>query len=301
MGSILIYGVIEGVMIALVAMALAMIYSGLRILDISVGGVYIAASYFMIQFLVLLQGISMVPAAVTFGISFLLAIAASVLMSFVIEKAVYQPFYKKNTGPMTGLIISLALFTAIINVVAMTAGVETRIIGVPESFNTSYDIKNIIITRIQVIQLIVSCLFLAGSLLLLYKTSLGRKIIALADNPAQFQAIGHDVPRTRLDIMLFASVLIATSSVLKSIDIGIDPFSSGFNVVLIAAVAMIFGGVTNFYGIIAGSLILGILMNLTAWFLPGEWKMAMVFIVLILLLVLRKEGFFAQRLRLEQQ
>lgn len=301
MESILIYGLIEGLMIALVSFSLSMIYSGLRLLDISVGGVYVAASYFFAFTLYLLRSFGSPLSGFTFALSFVLSIGLCIMLYLAIEKAVYLPFFRKKAGSMTGLIVSLALFTTIINVIAMIAGTENMIFSIPENFDASCVIGKVIISRVQYFQFIVSVFLLSTALYLLNKTTLGRKIIALADNPVQFQAIGFDVPRTRLYIIVLAAVLISSASILKSIDVGIDPFSSGFNIVLIAAVAMILGGVTNFYGIIAASLFLGLLMNLSSWFFPGDWKMAVVFMVLILMLLFRKQGFFAQRLRLEEE
>ncbi len=75
----------------------------------------------------------------------------------------------------------------------------------------------------------------------------------------------------------------------SSADKTIDP-NSGMSAVLVAMIASIIGGVGNILGAIAGALVLGIIVSLIQFYLPGEWKYTTIFIIFIIFTSLRKQG-----------
>jgi len=115
-----------------------------------------------------------------------------------------------------------------------------------------------------------------------------------------FKILGFSEDRTRQHILVVGTILVSLASILKTADIGIEPFGSGFHIVLLAAVAVIVGGITSYKGAILGSIALGVVMNLTAWFFSSDWKEAATFALLIFVLLVKKDGLFYTQLRVEQ-
>ena len=64
----------------------------------------------------------------------------------------------------------------------------------------------------------------------------------------------------------------------------------GMGLLLKGVIASIIGGVGNIYGGVLGAFLLGLVENLGIWKIPGEWKDAVSFLLLIAFLVFRPQG-----------
>jgi branched-chain amino acid transport system permease protein len=130
-------------------------------------------------------------------------------------------------------------------------------------------------------------------------TKWGRLIQALADNPQLVSVIGMDVRKIRLLIFALGSVLAGFAACLVALDVGMDP-RLGMNILLIAAVAVIIGGVKVFEGALVGAFLVGILQSLVIWQVSAKWEHAVTFVLLIVFLLTRPEGILGERRRLEE-
>jgi branched-chain amino acid transport system permease protein len=102
----------------------------------------------------------------------------------------------------------------------------------------------------------------------------------------------------RLIAFAFAGVFASVSSLLTAYDIGFNPYS-GLYSVLIAVVAVIIGGRESFAGPAIGGLLLGLVRAQVVWHLSARWQEAVTFGVLACFLLLRPNGLFGQKIRLE--
>jgi neutral amino acid transport system permease protein len=57
---------------------------------------------------------------------------------------------------------------------------------------------------------------------------------------------------------------------------------------------VILGGIGNAYGALAGGLVLGLSQEWSTLLVPAQWKIAVGFAVLILVLVVRPQGIFGR-------
>ena len=64
----------------------------------------------------------------------------------------------------------------------------------------------------------------------------------------------------------------------------------GMGLLLKGVIACIIGGMGNVYGGAAGSMVLGFAENFGIWKIPGQWKDAISFVILIVFLLLRPRG-----------
>lgn len=291
----LTYGLIEGILIALVALAFQLSYNGLRMFDVGIGAVYLLSSYIFVALQGAMGGDN--PSTMAVALPLGGAIVGSVAFALGTERFIYRPFLKKGAGHLTLLIVSLCVYTIVVNLLAITFGVSRQSLLLFES--SSLNLGVVPLTSLRFFQLTLGIVLLAFAYLVLTKTQLGKKITALSDNPVYFSVIGLDLNVTRQQLLTLGAILVTFSSVLTTADFGIDPYGSGFHIVLLAAIAVIVGGIQSFAGAIIGSLLLGIVMNLVAYLLPGEWKEAATFIFLIGVLLIKKDGLFHQNLRVE--
>ena len=67
----------------------------------------------------------------------------------------------------------------------------------------------------------------------------------------------------------------------------------GFTFLLVTFAAVIVGGVGKMYGAVVGSLIVGIITELSGYYLSSGYKQVIALAVLIVVLLVRPNGFFA--------
>jgi branched-chain amino acid transport system permease protein len=84
-----------------------------------------------------------------------------------------------------------------------------------------------------------------------------------------------------------------------TLDIGIDPFV-GLSYLLIAAVAVLVGGVDSYRGWVSGAATLAILQSLVVWKFSARWMDLVTFALLVIMLVFRPQGLVQNARRTEE-
>ena len=58
--------------------------------------------------------------------------------------------------------------------------------------------------------------------------------------------------------------------------------------------AVVLGGIGNAFGALAGGIVLGLVIEWSTLFIDARWKLAIGFVVLILVLIVRPQGIFGK-------
>ena len=203
------------------------------------------------------------------------------------------------------LVSSIGIMTIVVNTIAMLWGNETKIIlsGISEvkKFTNPFAgadsaFKEIILTMPQVYQFCISAVIILLLLIVLSRTKFGKKIKAICDNDRLVEIFGVSLLRYRVKIFFVGSVMAGLGSILFAVDVGMDPYV-GMPILLIAAVAVIVGGVESFSGAVLGGFLLGFSKALVVWKMSAKWENMIVFLLLILFLLFRPEGILGRRKR----
>lgn len=286
--QILINSLINGLLLALVAMGFHIIFSATKIFHIAHGGIYIAGAYFYLW--------SSPVVGVASGI--ILSVVFTFLLGLLIEWSVYKPLLKKSSNENIALISSLGVYIIIINVVALLFGNETKILD--NTIRESLTFGEIIITRPQVWQLIFTLPLIALFLTFIKVTGYGLKIRAISDNPVLARVMCIKTQNIRYIVFGIGSVMAVSAALLKGFDTGIDPYS-GMAITLSAAVVVIIGGSSSLNGTILASMLLAIIQNFTEFFLSAQWKDTVTFSILIIVLLWRTEGILQFNVRVDEK
>lgn len=142
----------------------------------------------------------------------------------------------------------------------------------------------------------VAVLALLGLGVLLLRTRLGRAMRAVAGDPGLAEATGIDVNRIKRDIWIVGSALAATGGVLMAVSHQVR-WDMGYQTLMFVFAAVILGGIGTAFGTIAGGIVLGICMELSTLVFPVELKTALAMLALAAVLLVRPQGLFnrAQR------
>jgi branched-chain amino acid transport system permease protein len=136
---------------------------------------------------------------------------------------------------------------------------------------------------------------LTGALsLFLFRTDLGRRIRAAADNPYGAQAVGIDVRRVYAVAFGIGAACVGAAGALTSPFLPFSP-ALGLSASVLSFNIVIIGGMGSLLGAFAGGLLVSLAESLGAVFLRPSLKEVVSFSLLILILLLRPAGLFGRR------
>jgi branched-chain amino acid transport system permease protein len=184
-----------------------------------------------------------------------------------------------------------------VNLIALLFGNEIKIIY--SGVQPSYNLGNIIVTQIQIIQLVSFIFLLISYLLFMKKTSFGKLIMAFSNNPELLLSVGVNIFNLRTIIFIISGVFAGVSSCLVASDTGMDPWG-GMSLLLVGMVSLIVGGVGKFNTAALGGFLIGIIQSLVVWKTSAKWQDCITFLILIIFLLFKPEGILGTKRRFEE-
>jgi branched-chain amino acid transport system permease protein len=134
--------------------------------------------------------------------------------------------------------------------------------------------------------------------MVLHLTPIGRRMRAVADNPTLARAGGIRIGRVMMAMWAMAGAVCGVAGMVLGINTVVLP-EAGWNVLLPAFAAAVLGGVGSPVGAIVAGVALGVAQELSTPFVGFTYKIALSFVVLIVILAVRPRGLFgaASRVR----
>lgn len=282
-------GLCKGSVYAMVALGFGLIYTTTGVFHIAHGVTYTLGAYGLF--------LGTVSLGFPFWAAVPLALAIAATSGVIVETFVYRPLHRKQASSPILMISSFGVYIIGVNLVAMSFGNESKVIRI--GIEDTIHFGNVILTRIQLIQLCAGILVVGTYGLFLWKTSLGRVCRAIADDAVLAEVLGVNVEGTRIMAFALGALFAGAGGILAALDVGMDPYV-GLPAMLIAAVACIIGGLKRFLAPALGGLFLAVLQSLVVWKTSAHWEAAVTFGILILFLLFRPQGLLGKPGRLEE-
>lgn len=279
--QLILNSVIAGAIYTLMALGFNLIYGVAKFFNLA-HGVIAAVGGYCIFFL-----------AKTLGLNLYLSIAAAVVFSglagFLFDKLVYLPLRKRKASNMVLLVASLGVLTASQSVIAILFTSQFRILTGEIVGQRVFALMGGTITSTQLIILASGAVITAALFFLLNRTMFGKAVMAISDDAEVARVVGINTDNAIGYVFFIGSAIAGLAGVLVGFDTGIEP-NMGMRLLLSGVIASIIGGIGNIYGGVVGSFLLGFVENFGIWKIPGEWKDAIAFVLLIFFLLWRPEG-----------
>jgi branched-chain amino acid transport system permease protein len=285
-------GLSLGSIYALIALGYTMVYGILKLINFAHGEVFMMgayAGYYSATWL----GIAGYEAS---GASFPLLLAvcvlgfamlASALLGVSIEALAYRPV--RSAPRLTPLITAIGVSLFLQNAAMLVFTPNPRRYP-PILSEVRFELGGVILTNIKVAIFVVAMLLMLGLYLLVHRTWTGRAMRALSMNIDAARLMGIDVDKTIRATFAIGSSLAAAGGILYGLDqIMINPLM-GVLTGLKAFVAAVLGGIGNIPGALLGGILIGLAEQLTAGYLSPDYRDAITFVILILVLLLKPEG-----------
>ncbi|MFY8113616.1 MAG: branched-chain amino acid ABC transporter permease, partial [Rhabdaerophilum sp.] len=138
---------------------------------------------------------------------------------------------------------------------------------------------------------LVVLLALAAVFALLHLTPIGRRMRAVADDPALARVSGISPHKVMMALWLLAGAVSGLAGTIIGIKTVVSP-EMGWELLLPAFAAAILGGIGHAGGAIVAGIALGIVQEIATPFVGFTYKIALSFIVLLAVLLVRPKGLF---------
>ena len=279
MAQLVFNGLVTGLLIALPALSLALVFSVLRFANYAIGSTLTVGSYLVYAF--------------NFGLGWPLPVAAlagmvvSAGLALAIDRTVYEPL--KGRGGVTLLVASIGVGLVLENAVRFIAGSSTR--GFVVEVARPIRVLGLRINHEQITTIVAVLLALAVVWIVFRFTRLGRAMRAVADNADLAAVRGVSRRGVVAAVWVISSALATLAGVLVGLDGNVDP-QMGWNYILPVFTAAILGGIGNPMAAVAGAVLLGITEELATLVLAPHYRTMVAFAVMAILLLVRPTGLF---------
>lgn len=288
--QLILNGIIAGSIYALIALGFTIIYRTVRFFHFAHGVVYTAGAYFAYSVISYqLSAFSGQLSLVSWEIAVLVGITGAGVLGILIDRVVYYPLRKQNASNLIFLLASFGVFIFLQNLIQLIYGAQILTIRTGP-IKEGHQFLGAVITNIQILILVVSCLLLIVLWFFIQKTKLGKAMRAVSDDPVAADVVGINPERIILTSFAIGSALAGAAGILISFETNIEP-TMGFNALLKGIIASIIGGIGSFPGAVLGGFFLGLAENLGIWKISAGWKDAIAFAILIIFLLIRPWGF----------
>ncbi|WP_348609357.1 branched-chain amino acid ABC transporter permease [Halobaculum rarum] len=229
------------------------------------------------------------PLAIVAGL--IVAAAATIVLSLVIDRLVYKPM--RDEGGISLLIASIGVALALRYVIYIVFGQRTRGLtdaqSVPQlALGGGFEVGGHEVTLV----VIAAGLMLAVHLLL-QTTKLGKAMRAMADNEDLARVTGIPTERVVQFTWIIGGGLAGAGGFLIALERGAMNFQFGWVLLLLIFAAVILGGIGSIYGAMFGGITIGIAQSISLVWLPSEFSTVAAFGVMIFVLLFKPDGLFS--------
>jgi branched-chain amino acid transport system permease protein len=278
--DILVSGLINGGVYALLAIGFSLIFGVARIVNIAHTAFYMLAAYALYGLLVI-GGMPLLLAIP-------LAVAAVVALSVVCYKLVIEPVRQHESAV---LIATIAL--ALIFQESLLVSFGGSFLGIPNAVEGVTTIIGVRVSYQRLIVLAVVSVTLVATWYLLNRTRLGLAIRAAANDQEIANLMGINVSRVAMYTVGISVALAAIAGVVVAPVFVVDPLMWLAPLVTMLAIVVL-GGLGSLKGSLIGAFIIGYVEAITVFAVPsGSYlKGAVALSIMIVVLLIRPEGLF---------
>lgn len=280
-------GLVFGTLLALASVGLSLIYGTTGLSNfahgeqVSLGGIL---AYVGTQ----LVGLPLIPSAI-------IAVALGAATGWLQDAGLWKPLRRRGVGMIQQMIVTIGLSMAISYVFQFFFGAGP--LRIVTDTPTSISIGPVRITTTTLWSLAIAAIVLGGVAFFLLGTRAGRATRAVADNPALAAASGISVNGMIRIVWTLGAGLAALGGVLIGLYFGATSWYSGGALLLLMFAAVTLGGLGAAFGALAGSIVIGLVVELSSLWIPTDMRYASALVILILVLLVRPQGILGRATR----
>ena len=301
----LVTGVLVGSMYGLLCTGLGMIFGVIRVINFAQGEFMMLGMYATLLVGAMLSvTLGLGPAA---GAYLAIVIAAALLagVGWVLQRYVISRISgsrvvgSDNEGHFAQLILTLGLSLVISNLALIWFGSSARTVQSPLASSSwtfgpyTAGAITIFVNQARAIGCLGAIAASIGLYLIVQQTRSGTSMRAAADNPTAATLVGIDVDKAYARAFAIGSAATALAGGLIAMYYPFHPYI-GFEFVIIMYAGVVLGGMGSMLGAFWGGFTMGLVQQLSTYFLPFPLQNATIFLLFLAVVLLRPQGLFGR-------
>src|SRR6266545_1911118 len=278
--DILVTGLVNGGVYALLALGFSLIFGVARIVNIAHTAFYMLAAYALYALAV--------QAGLSLAVAIPLSVIAVVAISLACYKLVIEPVRRHEAAVLIATIALGLIFQE-----SLLIAFGGHYLGVPAILDGFASVLGVRVSYQRLVVLAAVALVLAAVWLLLNRTRLGLAIRAAANDLEVANLMGINVDRVAMLTVAFSAALAAVAGAVVAPVFVVDPFMWLPPLVTMLAIVVL-GGLGSLKGSLIGAFVIGFVEAITVFAVPaGAYlKGAVALLIMVVVLLVRPEGLY---------
>jgi len=275
-------GLVLGGYYLLIALGLSLIFSVGGVVNLAHGAFYALGAYISLE----------IAKHLGFGAAAVLSPVAVAILGILFERFLLRRFY--TADPILSLLVTFGLAMVAEQLIRIIWGAAPLPATMPAIFKGNIMLGDFLFSRYRLLLLAVVAVVLAGIWLLLNKTSFGRVVRAGIQRPDMVAALGIRLQPYMTAIVMLGVGMAALGGALFAPITIVHP-AMGAEIIIVAFVVVVIGGLGSFWGVVLAALLVGVVRGITIHFVPAAGEASM-YILMFLLLMFRPRGLLGERI-----
>ena len=277
------FGIVTAAILAIASVGFTLQFGATNIFNLAFGSTMTASAF--VAYVATEANLGL-WGAVVFGALF------GTVFSVLLNRAVYLPFVKRGARLFEMIIVAIAVTLLISNIIQAVWGASFFTLKLAPTPALNFGALAFTRDELGIIGVAVAAMLCVHALL--HHTRLGQAMRATATNPALARNCG--IPTTRvIDVVWAVSGLLCGLGgvALVLVTTSFNPQTGTEFIIPILAVAVL-GGIGQPYGAMLGAVVIGLMTQLSALVISPEYKQAVAFVTLVVVLLLRPQGILSE-------
>jgi len=284
--QIIISGIAQGCIYGLIALGFVLIYKATETVNFAQGELMMLGAFCGLGLMTML--------GFPFWLAVLAAIAAMAVFGIALERVVVRPILGQPAFSVVMLTIGIGYVARGLITMIPTIGTETHTLPVPYK-DQAWKLGALVLNVEQLVVIAATAVLSALLYLMFRYSKLGIAMQAASQNQLAAYYMGIPVKRLNGLVWGLAAAVAAVAGLLLA-PITFVHANMGF-IGLKAFPAAVVGGFGSLPGAIVGGLVIGLVESLSGFYLPEGFKDIAAYVVVLVMLVVRPNGLFGEKLR----
>jgi branched-chain amino acid transport system permease protein len=281
--QILIQGLSMGLIYALAALGISLIWNATGLFNFAQGDLLTMGGFVMLS--------TFAHMALPYPLAFLLTFAIMGIIGYLLSLGYFYPMISQGLHPDIIIIGTVALLVLIQNGIMLFWGPSPQRYSTPLG-DTPITIGNVIIMPYYILNIAIVIVLVALLQVFFKKSILGIAMRAVAQRPVTASLMGVRVSRLVALTFLLATGLAAVAGILIAPILPLIPEMGGL-IGLKAFAVVLIGGLGSFAGALIAGILVGVAEVVFATVVVSTYKDVFIFAILIIFLLLRPGGIFS--------
>ena len=282
--QMVVAGLAMGSIYALVALGFVLIFNAVNVVNFAQGEFAMVPAFIAVWLLT--------SAEVPFALACVITVVFMGIFGIVFQRIAYYPLRNRSFLPVVISTIGVGIFLK--NAAQLIFGAEPLSMPRPTS-GEAMNLLGVLVDPQYIVIIICTLVLLGFQYFFFEKTMLGKKMLATAQDKGMARLLGIRVATMIAITFAYSSILGAAAGILVGPIFFVTKDMGGM-IGLKAFCSTIVGGFGSVPGAILGGIFLGVIEVFAAYYVSSAYRDAFAFIILILVLLLRPQGFFGEKI-----